>query len=379
MPDPRVVVCGLAGAVPVGGMGLHYLQYCLGLRDLGVEVFYLEDHWAWPYHPDRRDVIEDASYTIAWLTDLFEAFDLPWAYMDPHGDYHGTDRRDVHGRCATADLLINLSGGLFPFEHHRKARTLAFVDTDSAFNQVRALTGNDDLRVLMEMHDLHFTFAEAIGEPWCRIPDVGLRWRPTRQPVHLPLWDEDHEIGGTWTTVMNWRSYGTVTWEGETWGQKDAAFPVVWDLPARTGLALEIALDGPAPREELRAAGWSVVDPLPRSRTIWDLQDYIHASRGELTVQKQAFVRSRSGWFAERSANYLAAGRPVVAQDTGWSSFLPTDGGGLFPFSTPEQAADALHTVEADPAHHAICARRIAEREFDARTVLGAMLSEAGL
>lgn len=376
----RVVVCGIAGQLPLGGVALHYLQYCLGLRDLDIEVLYLEDNRAWPYHPWRNEPDQDASYTVPWLTQLFGHFELDWAYRDPHGRYHGLAEADVHRRCADADVLLNVSGGHEPDAHHRFARVLAYVDTDPGFVQVSAAGGDRHTRSWLEAHDVLFTFAEAIGGPACRVPTAGMSWLPTRQPVHLPFWaDVGDDLGDVYTTVMNWRAYHATEWEGEAWGQKDAEFGHVKELPAVTGLAMELALGGAdAPYDELKAAGWRIVDPREPTRDVWAFRDYVEASRGEVSVAKQAYVRSRGGWFSERSANYLAAGRPVVAQDTGWVAALGARDEGLFGFSDAEEARTAVLAVEADPARHSAAARAIAAELFDARAVLEKLLADAG-
>jgi hypothetical protein len=376
-----VVVCGCAGALPLAGVGLHYLQYCLGLRDMGIDVSYLEEITDyWPYHPDTNEPDEQASYTVPWLREMFEAFDLPWAYRDPLGRYHGATEHEVLARCAGADLLLNVSGAHNPIDHHRAARVLAYVDTDPGFIQVRA-TSEAGTRSWLEGHDLLFTFAEAMGTDTCRIPDAGYTWKTTRQPVYLPFWREVTEPPGTaYTTVMNWRAYAPVEWQGEAWGQKDAEFPVVRALPSRLpGIDLELAVGGrDVPRDELRADGWNVTDPLEATRTIWRFRDYIAGSRAELTIAKQCYVRSGSGWFSERSANYLAAGRPVIAQDTGWSAFVGGEAG-AFAFRTTDEAEAAVRAVEADPVGNAQAARGLAEAYFDAELVLGKLLSDAGV
>jgi hypothetical protein len=377
-----VVVGGCAGALPLAGVALHYLQYCLGLRDMGVDVSYLEEiSDYWPYHPDTNEPDEEASYTVPWLRELFDAFDLPWAYRDPLGRYHGASEAEVHARCANADLLLNVSGAHNPIAHHRNARVLAYVDTDPGFVQVNA-THDQKTRSWLEGHDLLFTFAESMGNSTrCRIPDAGYRWKTTRQPVYLPFWNEVTEPPGTaYTTVMNWRAYAPVEWEGEAWGQKDAEFPVVRPLPPRLpGVPLELAIGGKdAPRDELAAEGWIIADPLEATRTVWRFRDYIAGSRAELTIAKQCYVRSGSGWFSERSANYLAAGRPVIAQDTGWSDHVPTSAG-VLPFTTTDEAEAAVRAVEADPIGAAKAARATAGSYFDSQLVLGKLLSDAGV
>jgi hypothetical protein len=371
---------GIGGQLPLAGVALHYLQYCLGLRDLGLDTFYLEDNRAWPYHPYENRPDKDAGYTVPWLRQLFEAFEIPWAYQDPHGRYHGMDEAEVHKRCAAADLMLNVSGGHEPVEHHRSSAVLAYVDTDPAFVQVSAARGDTRTRDWLAAHDVLFTFAEAIGSPSCLIPDAGFTWHPTRQPVDLGFWGQvNGHPGDTYTTVMNWRSYRSTEWEGQAWGHKDAEFGLVRELPERTGLSLELALGGDdAPRSDLQAEGWRVVDPRVPTRTVWTFRDYIAASRGEITIAKQAYVRSGSAWFSERSANYLAAGRPVVAQDTGWSSFLPA-GAGLLRFSTEEEAVAALRDVESDPDRHAKAARSLVAEHFAAPRVIERLLSDAGV
>jgi hypothetical protein len=258
---------------------------------------------------------------------------------------------------------------------------LAYVDTDPGFVQVKA-TRDPTVRSWLEGHDVLFTFAEAMGTDNCRIPDAGYPWKTTRQPIYLPFWDQVQTAPATaYTTVMNWRAYEPVEWLGETWGQKDAEFPVIQDLPGLLpGVELELAVGGrDVPRDKLRALGWLVSDPLEATRTIWRFRDYIRDSRAELTIAKQCYVRSGSGWFSERSANYLAAGRPVVAQDTGWSQYVPSAGKGALPFSTTDEAAAAVREIESDPAGHGDAARALARSYFGASIVLSQLLSDAGV
>ena len=376
-----VVVCGCAGALPLAGVALHYLQYCLGLRDMGVEVSYLEEITDyWPYHPDTFEPDQTAGYTVPWLRELFDAFDMPWAYRDPLGRYHGATEAEVVNRCSEADLILNVSGAHNPIEHHKLAKSLAYVDTDPGFIQVKAMK-EPKSRAWLDGHDLLFTFAEAMGTPSCRIPDAGYDWKVTRQPVHLPFWQEvTAPPGEAYTTVMNWKAYAPVEWQGEVWGQKDAEFPVVRPLPARLpGVDLELAIGGKdAPRGELAAEGWTISDPLDATRTVWRFRDYIAGSRAELTIAKQCYVRSGSGWFSERSANYLAAGRPVIAQDTGWAAHLPSSPG-VLPFTTTDEAEAAVRAVEADPLAASKAARELAQTYFDAPVVLAQLLSDAGV
>ncbi len=375
-----VVVSGIAGNLPLAGVALHYLQYCLGLRDLGVEVSYLEDNQGWPLLPETNEPDEDATYTVAWLRRLFEAFDLPWAYQAPDGTFHGATEAEVDARLAAADLFLNVSGGATLGDRHRLAGATVYVDTDPAFTQV-AMRQHVGVHDWIASHDLHFTFAERMGTPGCRLPDTGVEWRTTRQPVWLPFWAETPDVpGDRFTTVMNWAAYGVAEWEGEDWGQKGVEFPKIQGVPAATGIPCEVAVAGDdAPRAELAAGGWTVTDPRGPTADVWTFRDYIAGSLGELTIVKQGYARSVSGWFSERSANYLAAGRPVVAQDTGWAGHLLPIGRGLLAFDDEAGALDAARAVAADPEGHARAARALAAEHFDATTVLTRFLSDAGV
>jgi hypothetical protein len=181
---------------------------------------------------------------------------------------------------------------------------------------------------------------------------------------------------------MNWTaSKNPPVWGGRTYGQKDVEFLRFLDLPGRVApTALEIAVNAGkrrrAPLELLRAMGWRVVNP---ERVCLDLDSYrayIEGSLAEWGVAKNGYVQGQSGWFSERSACYLAAGRPVVVQDTGFSAVLPV-GEGILPFTTPEEAAAAIRAVTSAYARHAVAARDIAEAYFDSAKVLTRLVEEA--
>lgn len=365
----------------MGGIALFYVQYCLGLRDLGVDVAYVENSdGVWPYDPQRDEPAATGAYTVPWLTDLFAGFGLRWAYQDPAGMYHGASEREVEAWCDGADLLLNVSGSHVLGAHHRRVRARAYIDTDPGVVQVRAAGGDPSAWSSLGDHQLYFTYAEALGRDTCRIPDLGIAWRTTRPPVHLPLFTPlPPAADGAYTTVMAWRVYEPLLWGGERWGNKEDEFHHLAAMPGRTGLPLELAVRGHGvPYDELRTLGWRLRDPRGPTRTVEAYLDYLRASRGELTVAKQIYVRSGSGWFSERSANYLALGRPVITQDTGFSAHLPT-GRGLLAFDDIDGAEAALRSVETDLAGHGAAARAIAETHFDARLVLSRMLSDAGV
>jgi hypothetical protein len=216
-------------------------------------------------------------------------------------------------------------------------------------------------------------------------PDGGVRWTPTRQPVcleHWPATPVPTEPAAAFTTVMNWTAARPLEWGGERWGQKDVELRRFLALPARVpGVPLAVAVGqttgAPFPRAEAEACGWTVLDPAACVPDWRAYRAFVGASRGEFSVAKETYVKAGTGWFSCRSACYLAAGRPVVAQDTGWSRHLPA-GAGLLAFDDLDGAADALRRVARDAAAHGRAARRIAEECFDARRVLADMLAHAG-
>jgi hypothetical protein len=377
----RIIVMGLIGQYPLAGMTSYFLQYVLGFQRLGHDVYYLEDNGACPYDPRADSVTMDVSYTVRYLQRHFEAHGLGerWAYRDYNGNYYGLSAERVRELLRTADLLVNVSVANVLTEEHRQARRTVLIDTDPPFRQIALAQGDAGTRELLAAHDVLFTFAENIGGPGWRIPLNGrFQWHPTRQPVVLDLWEPVFDPRAeALTTVMNWTSYASVAFQEEEYGQKDVEFMRVLDLPRRVRQPLELALAHPAaPRELLLAHGWRLTDPLAVSRDLWSYRDYIARSRGEFSVAKNAYVRSWSGWFSERSTCYLALGKPVVTQDTGFSQVLPV-GEGLLPWRTLEEAVAAIEALNADYERHCHAARAIAETCFDSNRVLTELLEVA--
>ncbi len=385
----RVVVTGLVATYPLGGVSWDYLAYVDGFRRLGAEVLYLEDTGGWFYHPAEETFSDDAAPNLAYLRDALahvDAADVAWAVRAPDGVLYGADRAAVRDFCRGADLFLNVSGSCWLRDEYRGAQRTAYLDTDPGFTQTKLRAAEQGIADadqqfsvdLIHQHDRFLTYAEHIGAPDCRVPLCGLDWKTTRQPVVLERWPPAVATprAAPYTTVMSWKVEAAApVIDGVSYGGKDVEFRRFLDLPARSALTLEVALGGAAPRDELAAHGWRVVDAYARSTGMSVYQDYLYASRGEWSVAKQVYVALRSGWFSTRSAVYLAAGRPVVVQDTGWSAHYPT-GEGLFAFGTIDDAAAALSAVEADYARHAEAARSVAERELAARPVLERLLAD---
>jgi hypothetical protein len=387
----RVVVTGFVATYPVGGVAWDYLQYLQGFHALGCEVLYLEDTGQWVYDPEAQTFTADLSANAHWLAAALAFLDpalaRAWAVRGPDGTFHGQDEAAVARFCAGADLLLNLSGSCWLREPYRAARVKAYVDTDPGYSQARIAavddgTADEDTRFsvdLIRRHDVFFTLGENIGAPDCLIPTCGLTWLPTRQPIVLADWPvEPTPDGGAFTTVMSWKiEPSPPVVGGRRYGGKDVEFERFLDLPRRTPETLEVALSGQAPRDRLAAAGWHVIEAGTVSATMADYRAYLRQSRGELSVAKNAYVATRSGWFSTRSAAYLACGRPVVVQDTGFPAYVPT-GAGLHAFATMDEAVAGLAAIRADYPRAARHAREAAEAYFAAERVCARLLADAG-
>ena len=375
----RIVVTGYVVRCPLGGMAWHHLQYLLGLACLGHHVTFVEDSGDDPwscYDPTRGVTDEDPTYGLRFTETVMRRLGLNrWAYHDAHrGRWHGPAADAAPRLCSEADLLLDLGLVNPPRPWTADIPRAVTVDTDPVFNQIRHLNDATQ-RARADRADVHFTFAERRG---AHLPEDGFDWRPTRQPVVLHAWPVvPAPRDAPFTTVMQWDSYPALEHDGRRFGMKSDSFPPFLALPRRTRAPLELALGGPgAPRDELTAAGWRLRNPLVPTADPWTYRRYLRASRGELSVAKHGYVVAGTGWFSERSANYLASGRPVIAQETGFSELLPT-GAGLFAFSTVAEAADALEQVMADHDRHSRAAREIAVEYFDSRKVLTRLLDDA--
>ena len=380
----RIVVMGYVVRGPLAGPTWHHLQYVRGLVELGHEVWYLEDSedYAACYDPAQQIVTADPSYGLAYAQRVFDrmgpGLGQRWAYFDAMQNiWHGPAGANMPAICRDADLLLNVSGvnALRPWVAQIPHRVL--IDTDPVFMQVDIL--NDaPRRRFAEAHTAFFTYGESFGLPGCTMPDDGLPWRPTRQPVVLSAWvPTPGPADGRYTTVLLWDSYDVREWQGHRWGMKSVEMERVLDMPARCGHRFEMALGGPtAPHNRLAALGWHTADPLAITCDPWDYQAYLRQSKAEFSVAKHGYVASGSGWFSERSASYMALGRPVVVQETGFSRHLPT-GEGVLSFTTLDEAVAAVAEVDANYARHVDAARAVIESHFDARQVLARLVEQA--
>ncbi len=387
----RIIVSGMVAQYPVGGVAWDYLQYVIGLGRLGHDVFYHEDTWCWPYHPAEKTVTSDGTYSAAYLAGFFERYapELAsrWHYLHLHETSYGMSRAEFDEVARTADLFLNVSGAsAFP-ETLSPHCIKVFIDTDPGYNQIilsERPSWSENVDRWCESvfsHDKHFTYGENIEAADCLIPTGGLNWRKTRMPVVLDLWEGlvgKGPPGACWSTVMTWNVFkGRLAYAGREYCGKGAEFAKIIGLPRRTGGNFRVAVGGSAaPLKELSAHGWTVEDGPVVTLTPTRYQDYIGASRGEISVAKDVYVELRTGWFSCRSACYLAAGRPVVVQDTGFTRNIP-NGAGLHAFKTTEDAVAAVAAVERDYTRESRAAKELARAHFDAAAILSRLLADA--
>jgi hypothetical protein len=372
----RIVVSGYAIRYPVAGLMLSSLQFVIGLERLGHEVWFVEEAgWDGSCFDPRRGVMgDDPTYGISQLAALLDeagANATRWAYRDLTGCVHGPSHASLEELFGEADLYLDLSGAS-SFEQAALARRRAFVDTDPGFMQIGAVGPH----VRLDDYDVLFSYGVNIGRTGCTVPALGRRWVPLLPPTVLDLWEDAWSApagDAPWTTVAHWTAYGAHEHEGQLYGQKDVEFLALDDLPARALRPLELALAGEeVPLATLRRRGWRLRDARTVSHPLAMYRAYLRASYGEFSVAKHGYATTRSGWFSDRTACYLAAGRPAVVQDTGTA--FASGAAGLLTFTTAAEAEDALAAVEADPDRHRAAAATLARQHLDARRVLGALL-----
>jgi hypothetical protein len=287
------------------------------------------------------------------------------------GSYHGRTVDEVRQYAAGADLFINLSGGSwFWRDEYARIPHKIFIDSDPAFTQLAIAKAEPWYVEFFQRFDRLFTFGANIGTPASSIPTGDFTWHKTWQPITMDDWRTDTAPRDRFTSVMTWQIESFT----DVGGNKDQEFVKFIDLPSRTPQRFELAINGP--QQLLRKHGWDTVDAMKVSRTPAEYRAFVQGSRAEFGVAKHTYVASRSGWFSDRTECYLAAGRPALVQDTGWTAHLPS-GDGLLAFSNPEEAIDGISRINGDYNRHARHAAEIARAHFDAGVVLTALLESS--
>jgi hypothetical protein len=376
----RIIVGSYVVRFPLGGYLSWALQWIVGFQRLGHEVYFVEKS-GWPnscYDPARDVMTDDCTIGLRTLVEHLAPFQLQdrWCYVDARGDYHGLSRAAIEGVFASADLFVDMGTHGTWLNEASRAQARVLVDGDPGYTQMRALSHDEDLGA----YDHYYSVGRNLGTAGCTVPTMGLKWRPIFDPVVVDLFPvRPVPAGAPFTTVMAWQSYPSVVYNGTTYGAKAAEFEKFIDLPSRTTVPLALAVGGSrVPGERLASAGWRLENPLETTRSAATFRDFIAASRGEFSVNKNFYVATNSGFFSDRSAAYLASGRPVVMQDTGFSAHLPC-GCGLFAVRTVDEAAAAIELVRGDYERQSRGAREIARTCLDSSVVLRAFLTELGV
>ena len=370
-----IVTSGWGAGYPEGGgmqwLNLHYLA---GLRALGIEGFWLDI---------MGPLKEGAKRSVAEMVDGFRAqcerFGLHehWAVRCDNQQVFGMSARQLEALCGDSALLINLCGALKDDALLRRIQRRAYFDLDPGFTQIWAQEWDMDL----SKHNLFFTVGLNVGQLGFPIPMRGIKWQTFVPPVALEYWPAQTDTGAAnFTTIGQWRGQSAV-WKGETYWPKREEFLRFIELPGKTTQPIELALliheSETDDLAALRSNGWGLVDPHEAAAGVDGFRSYIQRSRAEFSVAKNGYIKTRSGWFSDRTVCYLASGRPVLVQDTGFSKHLPTSRG-LLAFSTIEEAVRGIESINADYAGHCAAARKLAEERFAAPKVLQSILERAG-
>ena len=363
----------LAGAVAnkagQGGEAWVRLNWLLGLRQLGCDVHFVEQLQSGA-----------PAGAAGFFRETMQRYGLAGSatLLDGDSALCGPPLARVMQFAADADALVNISGHLTHEDIMGRARRRVYVDIDPGFTQIWHAQGAVGLG--LERHDMHFTIGENIGVEGCAIPICGFTWRKVRPPVVLDAWPMVADaVFDRFTTIANWRGpYGPLEFEGRTLGLKAHEFRKCIALPRETGLPFEIALGiHPADHKDramIEGAGWRITDPAHVAGGTVAFQNFVRGSGAEFSVAQGVYVHTRSGWFSDRTAEYLASGRPALVQDTGFSRYLPS-AKGLVAFSTPEEAAHAARDIVGNYAAHCRAAHEIAEEFFDSSKVLGKFIA----
>jgi hypothetical protein len=373
----KILCSGYLLRYPLGGFSYHHLQYLVGFARLGHQVTYFED-WGWEsscYDPRTDEMTADPAYGVGYLSALLREHGLDdrWSYFAENGRCFGLPRDAIAQACRECDVYFNLSN-INQIPELDLCRRRVMIDTDPVFTQIQRQGMDPDFA----RYSARFTYGENVHRRNCTMPTSDFTWMPTRQPIVLELWPvTPGDPASPITTVMNWSAYGDHESNGKMYGQKDRMLEPYLDMPRELGLQTRLALSAPDPvKQRLEAGGWGWTDATAVTRDTRSYQQFIRDSKAEFCVAKHGYVTTRCGWFSDRSSGYLASGRPVVVQDTGFADFLPC-GRGLMTYQHPEEARAAIRSLDDDYPGHCRAARAIAAEYFDSRVVLSDLLARS--
>lgn len=383
----KIVLLGMMTRIPVAGVVWQTIHYLLGFERLGYEAYYVEAHARTPSMLMEREEEDSSAKAASFIGGVMRRFGMAdrWAFHGLHHDNrcYGLSEGELRRLYDSALMMVNMHGGTDPRAELYATDRLVYLETDPVQLQAELHEGVQATLDFLEPHCAFFSYAENYGSPDCGLPfQDRFPLHPTRQPVIMDFWQGRPGAREQLTTIGNWRQpWRDVILDGERYSwSKHNEFMKFIELPRQTPQPFELALSSydPADQEMLEGHGWQVRHALDFSIDPDDYRDYITGSRGEYSVAKDQNVRLRTGWFSDRSVTYLAAGRPVINQDTGFSNVFPT-GEGLFAFSTMEEILAAVEAINSDYRRHARAAEEIAREYFAHDVVLGRLLGDVGV
>ena len=381
---------GFMGSCPIAGVIWQHIHYIVGLQRLGHDVFYIEDSARLPYNPETFEVNNEFDYAARLLERLAQEFDFRdrWGFCARYLPRHptvGLSLKRIRQLYTEADAILNICGTQEFNKDLLQSDRILYVESDPGVEQIKIDQDVKATRQYLRRHHALFTFGENVGTKAFPVPTHGFKWLPTRQPVVTDLW-RSHRApagGAVFTSIANWSTSGLkdITWRGKKYlWSKSLEFLRFIEAPKKSGETFELATDikDPKIRARFRRNGWRFTSPSQMSIDYWLYRDYIRRSKGEFTVAKDQYVRLKTGWFSDRSACYLAAGRPVITQETGFTRYYGGEAG-LLAFKSLGDIVEAARMITADPKKHSQAAREIAREAFEAEKVLASLLERAGI
>jgi hypothetical protein len=390
MKRKRIVVMGFMGSIPIAGVIWQHIHYIVGLQRLGHDVYYVEDSARLPYNPETFEVNEELDYAAKILDQLSRDFDFTnrWAFCARYlkgNPTAGLPFKKIRQLYREADAVLNICGTQEFNDDLLANERILYVESDPGVEQIKIDKRERSTIDYLRRHHALFTFGENVGTKDFPVPTHGFKWLPTRQPIVTDLWKTNRSPprAAVFTSVANWSTSGLkdITWRGEKYlWSKSREFLRFVAAPKKSGETFELAtnIKHRAIREKFERNRWRLTSPLQLSVDYWLYRDYIRRSKGEFTVAKDQYVRLNTGWFSDRSGCYLAAGRPVIIQETGFTKHYGNNGG-LFAFSSLDEIVEAVKMINADYAKHSRAARDLARDVFEAEKVVGSLLERAGV
>ena len=390
MKRKRIVVMGFMGSCPIAGVIWQHIHYVVALQRLGHAVYYIEDSARLPYNPETFEVNNEFDYAARLLNRLSREFGFKnrWAFCARYlagNPTAGLPLRRIRQLYRDADAILNICGAQEFNDDLLVSDCILYIESDPGVEQIKIDKGAKATTNYLQRHRALFTFGENVGTKSFPVPTHGFKWLPTRQPVVTDLWKTQRAPprAAVFTSVANWSTSGLkdITWRGDKYlWSKSREFLRFISAPKKSGETFELAtnIEDANTRAKFLRNGWRLHSPLQLSVDYWLYRDYIRRSKGEFTVAKDQYIRLNTGWFSDRSACYLAAGRPVIIQETGFTKIY---GGkaGLLSFRSLSEIVDAVKVINADYAKHSRAARALAREFFEAENVLKSILDRAGI